>query len=728
VPDVVAHSPVASPVGRDLEGGHANMSRNQLRSLARYAAVVFMDGTVIAATALLALKLRLQGAIPDFMAQGLRDNILLMVLVAILSFQITGLYRRAWRYVSIPDLVFLLKAVTIAETAIVAMLAVTGRSAWLPTSVPLIHWSMALIGLAMVRIARRSFRDYLRAASHSASARSADDGRAQLPRRRLLGRRGMVHGRRALIIGEADWADLLLKQIERYHRHDFAPVGLIDPVGQETNLSIRGVPLLGSLDGFEAIVDKLASQQRRPQCVIVNSSDPLLLGAQMVNLVARAERLGLEIARAPDLLKNGTESTGPLNLEFLNFSDLLDRPERNLDPAMVSANIRGSCVMVTGAGGSIGSELARQIASFAPEKLILLDAGEYNLYAIDLEMRENFPDIAIVPILCSVRQREHVMAVFDEHRPELVFHAAALKHVPLVEQNPCSGIQTNVIGTRIIADAARRVGARAMIQVSTDKAVNPIGIMGASKRLGELYCQALDLAANGQADATRFVTVRFGNVLGSSGSLIPLFMRQLSHRGPLTVTHPEMERFFMTIHEAVHLILHSSAQALLGGGIERGRIFVLDMGEPVKIVDIARRMIRLAGLEPDRDIAISFVGLRPGEKLFEELFNDFETRESSSLAGVFEACPAALPLPLLQTLFDKIELAAAVGDTGRVLELVRALLDAGGTEEAGTLPLFAQFDVDAVHQRPEPTAIPVRTPLTVKARAAIGRPAGQQVA
>lgn len=696
------------------------MSRTQLRSLARYAAVVLMDGTIIAGTAILALKLRLQGPIPDFMYQGLRDNILLIVLVAILSFQVTGLYRRAWRYVSISDLVFLLQVVTVAETAIVVALAVTGRSGWLPTSVPFIHWSMALIGLAVVRIARRSFRDYLRAVRHGRSAAVSDRGVSPFASRGILSRGHQASGKRALIVGEADWAELLLEQIHRYHAREFTPVGLIDPVGQESYLTIRGVPLLGSLDGFESIVDRLASQKRRPQCVIVNSSDPLLAGAQMVNLVARAERLGLEIARAPNLV---TTQDGPLNLEFLNFSDLLDRPERNLEPAIVSEAIRGRRVMVTGAGGSIGSELARQIASFAPGELMLLDAGEFNLYTIDLEMRENFPGLTIIPILCSIRQREHVMAVFDEHRPELVFHAAALKHVPLVEQNPCSGIQTNVIGTRIIADAARRVGARAMIQVSTDKAVNPIGMMGASKRLGELYCQALDLAADGRADATRFVTVRFGNVLGSSGSLIPLFMRQLSHRGPLTVTHPEMERFFMTIHEAVHLILHSSAQAL-GCGIERGRIFVLDMGEPVKIVDIARRMIRLAGFEPDRDIKIAFVGLRPGEKLFEELFDEYEVRQSSSIDGVFEACPAPMPLSLLQAVFDSIERAANVGDTARVRELVRAVLDSGqaGAEAAQSLPLFAQFDRAPIRAVPEPIgrAAVSLLPVAVQAKARLG--------
>lgn len=676
------------------------MPRTGQKGWPRYAVVVLLDATIVAATAILALALRTQGSIPDFMYEGIRDNLLLMVLVAMVTFQIAGLYRRAWRYVSIGDLVFLFKVVTAAEVAIVCVLALTDRSSWLPTSVPLIHWFIAIVALAVVRVARRSLRICPRVPQAGREAANEPAPSSRFGALGLRGRGGMP-GRRALIIGDADWAELLLVQIERFHGAAFTPVGLIDPSGRELNLTIRGVPLLGSLDGFEAIVDRLASQRRRPQCVIVNACDPALVGAPMVNLVARAERLGLEIARAPSPVNANGGDDGPLNLEFLNFSDLLDRPERNLDPTIVSEAIRGRRVMVTGAGGSIGSELARQIAAFEPAELVLLDAGEFNLYAIDLEMRENFPDLAITAVLCSVRQRRHVQAVFEEHRPELVFHAAALKHVPLVEQNPCSGIQTNVIGTRIVADAARRVGARAMIQVSTDKAVNPIGMMGASKRLGELYCQALDIAGD-DAQATRFVTVRFGNVLGSSGSLIPLFMRQLSHRGPLTVTHPEMERFFMTIHEAVHLILHSSAEAI-GCPNKRGRIYVLDMGEPIKIVDIARRMIRLAGLEPDRDVKISYVGLRPGEKLFEELFNHLEARHSSSLAGVFEACPAAMPLGKLQRAFDQIERAAGVGNAVRVRELVGTLLTANTTEAGGQQSAFAQFDAGPISEMPLPS-------------------------
>ncbi|RSU36205.1 UDP-N-acetylglucosamine 4,6-dehydratase family protein, partial [Sphingomonas koreensis] len=339
--------------------------------------------------------------------------------------------------------------------------------------------------------------------------------------------------------------------------------------------------------------------------------------------------------------------------------------------ARLSGGVR---ILVTGAGGTIGRELARQIAEHGPARLILLDANEFNLYDADLEMRESHPQVSCTPVLCSIRQRRQLMQVFAEHRPELVFHAAALKHVPLVEMHPAAGVQTNVLGTRNVADAARFYGALAMVQVSTDKAVNPVGFMGVTKRLGEFYCQALDLAGRGDPGAPRFITVRFGNVLGSSGSLIPLFQRQLSRGGPLTVTHPEIERFFMTVHEAVQLILQSASRGLRDG-MRHGRIFVLDMGEPIRVIDIARRMIRLAGLDPEIDVGIDIIGLRPGEKLYEELFDAEESRLPSSIPGVFEAEPRPIPLRTLNKTFDALERASDEADDAACVAIATGLLD-----------------------------------------------------
>jgi len=330
----------------------------------------------------------------------------------------------------------------------------------------------------------------------------------------------------------------------------------------------------------------------------------------------------------------------------LPLTELLGRKEFSMEREIVSRQINGECILVTGAGGTIGSELVRQLASFAPSKLVLIDHSEYNLYVIEMELREAFPDIEICPELCSIRQATSVRHVFAKHRPTIVYHAAALKHVPIVEANPCAGVHTNVIGTKIVADAVCEFGARAMVQVSTDKAVNPVGMMGATKRVGELYCQALDLCGVDDSEAPRFMTVRFGNVLGSSGSIVPLFKKQIIEGRPLTITHPDIMRFFMTVKEAVQLILQSSARALEEGS-ERGNIFVLDMGDPVKIVDMAKQMIRLSGLEPDVDVPIKFIGLRPGQKLFEQLFDTCQPQTNLALPGILQASSQSCPLPII---------------------------------------------------------------------------------
>ena len=339
------------------------------------------------------------------------------------------------------------------------------------------------------------------------------------------------------------------------------------------------------------------------------------------------------------------------------------------DRALVEKLIGGRRVLITGAGGTIGAELARQIARLDPSQLILLDNSEFNLYGIDLELREQHVDLPSAPMLCSIRDRERIMAVFAAERPELVFHAAALKHVPMVELHPSEGILTNVVGTRHVADAAAAHGALAMVQVSTDKAVKPTSVMGASKRLAEFYCQSLDLAGERTGCGLRCMTVRFGNVLGSSGSVVPLFQRQLARGGPLTVTHPEITRYFMSVHEAVALVLEASAHGLEQGEA-RGQIFVLDMGQPAKIVDVARQVIRLAGMRPDIDVKIEFTGLRPGEKLYEELFDETEARLHSEVDGILIALSKSINLEVLRRLFDELAAAAQHHDCTTLLRLL----------------------------------------------------------
>lgn len=343
-----------------------------------------------------------------------------------------------------------------------------------------------------------------------------------------------------------------------------------------------------------------------------------------------------------------------LNDENLDLEALLPRPPRRIDQRAARRLVGGKRVMITGAGGTIGSELARQAAAFEPAHLALIDNSEFNLYLIDLEMREAGLSDSLSSSLIDVCRREHLDRVFAKVRPDIVLHAAAFKHVPIVEENRCAGALTNVLGAKNVFDAATEARAESVVFISTDKAVNPTSFMGATKRIAELYAQALDVAQND----TRFVTVRFGNVLGSTGSVAPLFQRQIAKGGPLTVTHPEISRFFMTTREAVQLVLQAASldSAQQSVVTHDGRVFVLDMGEPVKILDLAKRMIEARGLKPGIDIEIKFSGLRPGEKLFEEIFLDTEKLVKTGADGVLLASPAMIDLPLLNPrLYDVIE-------------------------------------------------------------------------
>ena len=618
------------------------MERLRSRRRLRYLSLAVIDTLLAAGTLMLAVMLRMSDAPTPEMLRGTLEALPVFAIIGIVTFHALGLYNRTWRYVSVTDLPVLVLATTITIFASTALLAATGHAGWLPMSVPIIQWFTLLSGLTGVRLARRL------------AAERLNGGVRVRPRPSVDGER------RAIVVGTGDGLDLALRRIEADGTRAYQPVGILDDVTGHLRLRVRGVPMLGPTDALEHAVKTLDAAGRRPECIIFANAAERVTGAKLMRLVTDAASLGLTVAHLPGDAKTGAVSAGELDL--LDMAALLGRPLAAVDTETIGNLVAHSRVLVTGAGGTIGRELVRQIAAARPDEIILLDANEFNLYSVDQELGENFPDIPRVPVMCSIRQRGAVFAAFAKYRPNLVFHAAALKHVPLVETNPCAGVQTNVLGTRNVADAARRFGVRAMVQVSTDKAVNPVGVMGATKRLGELYCQALDLDGAHYPVSPRFLTVRFGNVLGSSGSLIPLFQRQLNRRVPLTVTHPEIRRYFMTVHEAVHLILQSTGHALASDS-DRGRIFVLDMGEQIPIIDIARRMIRLAGLRPDKDVKINITGLRPGEKLYEELFDTSERRLASALPGIFEAEPVAIPLAQLSADFDRLAGAAATNDT-----------------------------------------------------------------
>ncbi len=635
----------------------------------RRAAYLLYDAAAISLALTMALALRMNGSIPQKMIDGLFASLPIFVVTGLITFHLFGLYQRVWRMPSLSDLSSLLEAAALSITVPVLALVATSSARWLPTSVPIIQWFVLVSILVAGRIGRRILTDRIREIrrQHRSAPASPATPSTTAPQR-------------ALIVGLPEQVAVVLRQIEAMPNPGYVPVGIIDTGERDVELRLRDVPILGGIDALEHVVGKLAARDARPTCLILaeGAAEP---GNSQLRLVAAAETLGLSVLRAAP----PTEIGKSLDLEVIDLADLLGRPQAKLDEAVVLRALKGQRVMVTGAGGTIGRELVRQIAIMEPAEVILLECGEFNLYSVELELRENYPHIACTPLLCSIRQRRSVMAAFERHRPDFVFHAAALKHVPLVETNICAGVQTNVLGTQNVADAALQYGVRAMIQVSTDKAVNPVGIMGASKRLGELYCQALDLDGAGHPGAARFMTVRFGNVLGSSGSLIPLFQRQLKRRAPLTVTHPEITRYFMTVHEAVQLVLHSMARAM-ECDVQRGRIVVLDMGEPVKIIDIARRMIRLAGLEPDKDVPIKIVGLRPGEKLYEELFDEREQRLPSALPGVFEAEPSPVPIAVLREGFEALSRAILAHNEESVKHLLFSMVEPSGADLVQAVP------------------------------------------
>jgi FlaA1/EpsC-like NDP-sugar epimerase len=495
-------------------------------------------------------------------------------------------------------------------------------------------------------------------------------------RGRPLTKQAHIDAASILLAGSIEDADLFLRALAQDRRHAFRVEGLLASSERQTGRRILGHRILGSLNDAATVLAQLQAEDRLPGTLVFVT--PELSGARLAQVVAQADRFGLQVRQAPrpTALAN-PDKPPPVELRPVAIEDLLNRPQVPLDRDGMARLIQGRRVIVTGAGGTIGSELARQVAAFGPGTLILLDNGEYALWQIDLELAETHPQVNRRTLIADIRDEARIRAIFEDMRPELVFHAAALKHVPMVEANPLEGMATNAAGTRHVADAARATGALAMVLISTDKAVNPTSVMGASKRLAEMYCQALDISARTAHQGMRCITVRFGNVLGSTGSVVPLFQRQLARGGPLTVTHPDMQRYFMTVREAVGLVLQASVLGVGGAALpsgENGGIFVLDMGEPVKIVDLARQIIRLAGLQPEQDVEIRFTGLRPGEKLYEELFHGKEPPVPTGYPGLLMASPRTADPAIVARAIEEIGHACRGGQVKLALTLLGRLI------------------------------------------------------
>ena len=650
--------------------------RLSLSRLKRASTAFAHDVVMAAASFVIAVGLRMGEAGIFLSNESLLSALGLFTAVAAGVFWFMGLYRGIWRYASLNDVTAIIKAVTLVILVFAAVTFMVTRLEAVPRSALLINWFVLVILLSAPRMIYRVIKDHgLRHVLEQTQG-------ARVP---------------VLVVGVDDSAELFIREMARDPSAGYEVLGLVDTQGDSDGREIRGVPVLGKLDELPRVLTEVARREQPPRRLILTRR---LEREAMSELLDLAGARGMTIARLPRLTDfQKSEASGEtLEVRPIAIEDLLGRTQTPLDRAAMRDLIADRRVLVTGAGGSIGSELVRQIAGLGPRQISLLDSSEHNLYAIDLELSEAQPALDRSAILGNVRDRGFIDLTLAEEKPELVFHAAALKHVPMVEANPLEGLHTNVCGTRNVADACLAADVHAMVLISTDKAINPANVMGASKRLAESYCQALDLAERGrhrQGDrpATRFVTLRFGNVLGSTGSVVPLFQRQLERGGPLTVTHPEVSRYFMTVKEAVELVLQGAALSIDKPVDDAGKIYVLDMGAPIKIADLARQMIRLAGLRPGKDVEIAYSGLRPGEKISEELFHDQEPMLQTPHPGLRLAAPRTVNLELLSRGLD--ELAESIGgrDETAALGVLRRLVPDyrahSGTESAAPLRAIA---------------------------------------
>jgi FlaA1/EpsC-like NDP-sugar epimerase len=597
---------------------------------------------------LLGMLLRHGEQITLIPASSVFGNMLLFTAICGGVFLLSGLYRGIWAYASVRDLSGILKAVTLAVLLYLPAAFVLTRLDHVPRTTPMIVWLLLIIILAGSRLGYRLLRE------KRLNALWSNAGNGQSP---------------VLLFGAGDEADLFIRALASNPHAPYRVVGVIAEDNRRVGRELHGVKIMGTLEQLPALMNGLRAKDQAPARLILTRTAP----GQGEALLEMAQQQGLQLSRLPQLTNLQSTTLTPTE-QPIAIEDLLGRAETVLERDAIQSLIAGKRVLVTGGGGTIGGELCRQIAALSPSQLSIVESGEFNLYAIEMELREKFPALPLHMLLGDVRDAVRLRAIFTQEKPELVFHAAALKHVPIAEDNVRETVLTNVLGTRQVMDCARECGALAAVLISTDKAVNPTSVMGATKRIAELYTQSRDVSES----KTRCLAVRFGNVLGSTGSVVPRFRAQLAKGGPLTVTHPEMTRYFMTVREAVELVLQASAFATTTQTMshdERGQILVLDMGTPVKIVDLARQMIRLAGLRPDADIHIEFTGLRPGEKMHEELVGGLENMRKAAADGVnLLVAPAQNPALFQQNLEELLRVANSGGEAAVLRQLINRLV------------------------------------------------------
>lgn len=586
----------ATPPG-EREGGFRGVMSNT-RSLSeavlshRRPLIVLVHGVLIAASLMLAFLIRFDFAVPTNEWRRAGGALVLLLAIRMSLFWYFKLYEGLWRYVSMRDILAILKATTLSEVLFVpAVLAFSGYG--FPRSIFVIDWLLCIAFVAGTRLSIRAFRESSKRYRVSVS-------------------------RRALIVGAGDAGERLIRAIQQSLIHDYEIVGLIDNDIRRRRIRIHGVRVLGTVEQMPQIAESVNAEE-------VLMALPSATLEEKRRIAQTASYSGLSVRTVPSMreLIDGKARIG--ELEKVTPEDLLEREPVTVDLERLRTDLRGKTILVTGAGGSIGSELCRQLAPFEPGRLVMLERSESTLYLNQVELEQRHPDLNVIPVVGDILDRRQIGEVFDAHRPDVVYHAAAYKHVPLMEQQPLAAIENNVFGTENLALAAQAFGTSRFVFISTDKAVTPVGTMGRTKRVAEGLLLALE------GDSTTFVAVRFGNVLGSDGSVVPLFRSQLLTGRPLTVTDPEATRYFMLISEAAQLVLQAGAMG------EGGQVFFLNMGEPVRMIDLAENLIRLSGLSPGRDVRVDTIGLRPGERLSEELKSQGEELLPSGHKDIFMA-------------------------------------------------------------------------------------------
>jgi FlaA1/EpsC-like NDP-sugar epimerase len=603
--------------------------------LKRFLFFLISDAILFSMALYLSFYLRFEGIIPDRYLVHFYISLPLFISIKIMIFYFLQIYRFTWSYIGIYELTRIFMAQTLSLLIIAAsilFLAYGEPLLGFPRSVFLIDYAFSLIMVEVLRVSKRAY---------------------------IYARRGhMLKRKRTLIIGAGDAGVQIVREMKTAKDSPYLPVAFIDDDPSKKKVSIEGVKVVGKRMDIPVISKKLDVDLA---VIAMPSATPMEI-RDVVSYLYKA-RIN-EIRVIPGTKEIISRNISILDIKRIELEDLLGREPIEIEYAEIERGLKGKRILVTGAGGSIGSELVRQISRFEPKLVVILDCNETALFHVSREIKERYQHLSVYPVLGNILDKEKMGVVFRDFAPQIVFHAAAYKHVPIVEDFPEEAVRVNIMGTEILAKLSYKSGVEKFIFISTDKVVNPTSVMGASKRVAEMVITHLN-----RQQTTCFIAVRFGNVLGSRGSVIPLFQEQIRQGGPLTITHPEMKRYFMTIAEAVILVLQAGT---MGKG---GEVFVLDMGEPIKIYDIACELIRLSGLEPEKDIPIVFSGIRPGEKLFEELLTAEEGVEPTEHPKIFKAkIKEAFSQEFLFRKIEELENFARVQDAPSIITVLKEII------------------------------------------------------